>query len=109
MLLADGVDDIRSARRGRLCLDRPAVAEKTPYRDGTTHIVLEPMDLMARLAALVPPPRMHLTRYHGVFAPYSRLRAAGLTIRPVRRSGLACGEGLKFLSADIRRGNVAKT
>ena len=24
---------------------------KTPYRDGTTHIVLEPLDLMARLAA----------------------------------------------------------
>ena len=49
---------------------------KTPYRDGTTHIVLEPLDLMARLAALVPPPRMHLTRYHGVFAPHSKLRAA---------------------------------
>jgi len=30
---------------------------------------------MARLAALVPPPRMHLTRFHGVFAPHSRLRA----------------------------------
>jgi hypothetical protein len=48
---------------------------KTPYRDGTTHIVMEPLDLMARLAALIPPPRMHLTRYHGVFAPHSRLRA----------------------------------
>jgi hypothetical protein len=30
---------------------------KTPYRDGTTHIILEPLDLMARLAALVPLPR----------------------------------------------------
>jgi pyruvate/2-oxoglutarate dehydrogenase complex dihydrolipoamide acyltransferase (E2) component len=49
---------------------------KTPYRDGTTQIVLEPLDLMARLAALVPPPRMHLTRFHGVFAPHSKLRAA---------------------------------
>jgi hypothetical protein len=49
---------------------------KTPYRDGTTHIVLEPLDLMARLAALVPPPRLHLTRFHGVFAPRSKLRAA---------------------------------
>ena len=49
---------------------------KTPYQDGTTHIVLEPLDLMARLAALVPPPRMHLTRYHGVFAPHSKLRSA---------------------------------
>jgi hypothetical protein len=51
-------------------------ALKTPYRDGTTHIVLEPLDLLARLAALVPPPRMHLTRFHGVFAPHSKLRAA---------------------------------
>jgi hypothetical protein len=51
-------------------------ALKSPYRDGTTHIVLEPLDFMARLAALVPPPRMHLTRYHGVFAPHSKLRAA---------------------------------
>ncbi len=49
---------------------------KTPYRDGTTHIVLEPLDLMARLAALVPTPRMHLTRYHGMFAPHSQYRAA---------------------------------
>ena len=57
-------------------------ALKTPYRDGTTHIVLEPLDLMARLAALVPPPRMHLTRYQGVFAPHSKLRAA---ITPARR------------------------
>jgi hypothetical protein len=30
---------------------------KTPYRDGTTHIVLDPLDLIARLAALVPPPK----------------------------------------------------
>jgi hypothetical protein len=49
---------------------------KTAYRDGTTRIVLEPLDFMARLAALVPPPRRHLTRFHGVFAPHSSLRAA---------------------------------
>ena len=41
---------------------------KTPYRDGTTHIILEPMDFMARLAALVPKPRVKLSRFHGVFA-----------------------------------------
>lgn len=49
---------------------------KTPYRDGTTHIVLDPLDLIARLAALVPVPRVHLTRFHGVFAGRARLRAA---------------------------------
>ena len=32
---------------------------KTPYRDGTTHIVLDPLDFMARLAALVPKPRIN--------------------------------------------------
>lgn len=51
-------------------------ALKTPYRDGTTHVMLESLDMMARLAALVPPPRMHLARYHGVFAPRAKLRAA---------------------------------
>jgi hypothetical protein len=31
---------------------------KTPYRDGTTHVIFEPLDFMARLAALVPRPRV---------------------------------------------------
>ena len=37
--------------------------------------MFEPLDFIARLAALVPKPRAHLTRYHGVFAPHSRWRA----------------------------------
>ena len=65
---------------------------KTPYRDGTTHIVLEPLDLLARLAALVSPPRMHLTRFHGVFAPHCKLRAA---VTPAHR-----GVGSKADAAD---------
>jgi hypothetical protein len=50
-------------------------ALKTPYRDGTTQVIFEPEDFIARLAALVPKPRAHLTRYHGVFAPASPERA----------------------------------
>ncbi len=42
---------------------------KTPYRDGTTHVVMSPQERMQRLAALVPRPRLHLTRYHGILAP----------------------------------------
>ena len=42
---------------------------KTPYADGTTHVIFEPLDFISRLAALVPKPRVNLTRYHGVFAP----------------------------------------
>ena len=36
---------------------------------------LEALDFIARLAALVPRPRVNLTRFHGVFAPNSRWRA----------------------------------
>jgi hypothetical protein len=77
----------------RLCryIARPAVAEprlsltergevrytlKTPYRDGTTHVVLQPLDFLARLAALVPRPRVNLTRFHGVLAPNAKWRGA---------------------------------
>jgi hypothetical protein len=55
---------------------------KTPYRDGTTHVLFEPVDFIARLAALVPKPRVNLTRYHGVFAPNSHAREQ---VTPTRR------------------------
>jgi hypothetical protein len=42
---------------------------KTPYRDGTTHIVMSPLEFMQRLAALVPRPRLHLIRFHGTCTP----------------------------------------
>jgi len=42
---------------------------KSPWRDGTTHISFTPLDFIARLVALIPPPRMNMIRYHGVFAP----------------------------------------
>jgi hypothetical protein len=83
----------------RLCryITRPAVSEKrlsltahgkvryelkTPYRDGTTHVIFEPLDFIARLAALVPKPRVNLTRFHGVFAPNSAHRSQ---VTPARR------------------------
>ena len=56
----------------RLSIDdrgRVVYRYKRPFRDGSTHVVLDPLDFMARLAALVPRPRLNLTRFHGVFAP----------------------------------------
>jgi hypothetical protein len=83
----------------RLCryISRPAIAEKrlsltpngnvryqlkTPYRDRTTHVIFEPLDFIARLAALVPKPRINLTRFHGIFAPNSKYRAR---VTPAKR------------------------
>jgi hypothetical protein len=37
--------------------------------------LLQPTEFFRRLATLVPPPRAHLIRYHGVFAPASRWRS----------------------------------
>jgi Putative transposase len=61
----------------RLTLNRAGqvvLTLKTPYRDGTTHIVMSPLEFMQRLAALVPRPRLHLIRFHGVLAPHAKLR-----------------------------------
>jgi hypothetical protein len=48
---------------------------KKPYSDGTTHIVMTQLELLERLASLVPRPRIHLTRFAGVFAPHYKYRA----------------------------------
>ncbi len=40
----------------------------------TTHLILSPMELLEKLAALVPPPRINLVRYHGVLGPNAKDR-----------------------------------
>jgi len=64
-------------RRGRVVYQY-----KRPFRDGSTHVVLEPLDFIARLAALVPRPRLNLTRFHGVFAPNCKHRSRIAPHRP---------------------------
>ena len=90
--------DVRCAMNQRnkleqLCryITRPAIANdrlklnsagdvvlqlKSPYKDGTTHIVMSPLEFMQRLAALVPRPRLNLIRFHGVLAPNAKLRSS---------------------------------
>ena len=53
---------------------RVELALKTPWRDGTTALILTPEQVVARLAALIPRPEKNLVRYHGVFAPNARDR-----------------------------------
>jgi Putative transposase len=89
---------VRCGAHQRLCryITRPAIANerlkcnqsgqvvlhlKSPYRDGTTHIVMWPLQLIQRLAALVPRPR--LIRFHGVLAPHATLRAQIVPSEPV--------------------------
>ena len=39
-----------------------------------THLLFTGLELLRRLASLVPAPRANLTRFHGVFAPGAKLR-----------------------------------
>lgn len=97
----------------RICryIARPPVAEKrlsltrngmvryelkTPYHDGTTHVIFEPLDFISKLAALVPKPRVNLTRFHGVFAPNSKHRAR---VTPGKR-----GKGREIRASDGTQG-----
>jgi hypothetical protein len=47
---------------------------RRPRPDGSTSLVLTPLELLEKLAALVPPPRSHLVVYHGILAPHCRSR-----------------------------------
>jgi len=68
---------IRYMARGPLATERLSESApnlliykmKTMWRDGTTHLSFSYLDFIARLVALIPPARMNLVRYHGVFAP----------------------------------------
>ena len=51
--------------------------------DGSSDLVLTPLELIGKIAALVPPPRSHRHRYYGVLAPNSPLRAAVIAMAPV--------------------------
>jgi len=47
---------------------------KTPWRDGTTHAIFEPLQFLEKLCALVPTPRAHTVRYHGILGPAAKWR-----------------------------------
>jgi hypothetical protein len=79
------------ARLEQLCryLLRPPVAQerlrlmgdgrillelKSQWADGTRQLLFEPLELLEKLAALTPRPRINLVLYHGVLAPHARWR-----------------------------------
>jgi hypothetical protein len=87
----------------RLCryLARPAIAQERltwtpdgsiryellhPRLDGTVAVVFTPVEFLEKLAALVPRPRSHLVRFHGVLAPNAAWRRA-VVPDPAARAG----------------------
>ncbi|MBK9261456.1 MAG: transposase [Polyangiaceae bacterium] len=86
----DAIDGRDRKRVERMCryLARPPIATerltedgdvlryemKKVWRDGTRFVTLDPHELIARICAMVPPPRLHMIRFHGELAPNSALR-----------------------------------
>jgi hypothetical protein len=65
---------LATGRLARIDDERLSFQLKTPWADGTTHLILSPLELIEKLAALVPPPRVNLVRYHGVLAAHAKDR-----------------------------------
>src|SRR5262249_32284287 len=53
-----------------------------PWSDGTMGIRLSPLELLEKLAALIPLPHVHLVRYGGCLAPHSHLRGSVIPTLP---------------------------
>jgi hypothetical protein len=49
--------------------------KKCRWRDGTCAVRFTPTELLEKLAAMIPKPRVNLLLYHGEFAPHARGRA----------------------------------
>ena len=62
------------------------LALKTPWANGITHLAFTPSEFTPKLVALLPPPRSHLARWAGVFAPNSPYRK-DITLRPEIKKG----------------------
>jgi hypothetical protein len=83
---------LRYCTRAPLSLERLSVLRdgriayklQRPYRRGETYRVMQPIELISRLSALVPPPRHPLVRFHGVLAPHSSWRRS---VVPTSRHG----------------------
>ena len=82
---------VRYCARPPFALDRIRVLSdgKIAYRvkfarRGATHRVMTPSEFLARLAALIAPPKYPLVRYHGVLAPHAKWRAE-IVPRPAHR------------------------
>ena len=77
--------DRPSGRLRLLASQRLCFALKTPSSDGTSHLLLSPMDLLEKLAALVPPPLISYATTvfwsHGTAPPAASCRQSRLPSR----------------------------
>ena len=69
------------------------LALRHPWADATTHLLFGPVELLERLAALIPRPRINLILYHGALAPRAAWRSLVVQIRDRGQPQHRCGPG----------------
>ena len=74
-----------------------------PWSNGTTHLLFDPIELLERLAALTPRPRINLLLYHGVLGA----RAAWRSL--VVQFGTTDSRGAAAVSAAIDSAHAERT
>lgn len=67
---------------------------KRAWADGTTHLLFQPLELLEKLAALTPRPRINLVLYHGVLAPHARWRSRAVAYQGRQRGAGGSHRGL---------------
>ncbi len=78
-------------RLERLASGRLAYRMKTPWRNGTTHVIMSDGELVEKLAALVPAPRFQLVRYFGILASAAKQRPSIVPVPPPASRVQSCG------------------
>jgi hypothetical protein len=66
---------VATDRLSQLADGRVALRFKRPFYDGTEAVVFTPFELIERLLPLIPRPRKHTIRFHGILAPAAGYRA----------------------------------
>ena len=116
-VLVDRAGTIRYIAReyDPVAMTRVRLELRRPWSDGTTYLLFDPVELLARLAVLTPRPRVNLILYHGVLAPRAAWRSLVVQFgggpQGAARPGVAetpapaadCSSGGNRLWADLMR------
>ena len=83
---------LTESARGQVVFELPHLRA-----DGATHLLLDPLELIEKLTLLIPPPRFHTLRFHGVLAPHAAWRSAVIPGRPEAEQPLTCLDDIKMI------------
>lgn len=93
-------DRLHLTSEGRVVLDL-----RRPWTDGTTHLVFDPLELLERLAALTPRPRINLLLHYGVLGARSAWRRRLHECEAEPPLATRSGESSAQSTASYRRAN----